>query len=322
MTTLLDDAPHRAASRTLALLIACLCGCIAWLYPSSAQAQVATCIQVVSGGQDGSSLNRLVESELARHPSHKLAKTNCETTLRIEVIEVEAKLGGGLFLTGSVDGEVPDRVKVQPGRMDRAVEELLTVLLHNDPRRLSGPERADWFAQQRKSFRVRGINYIGAEVYEVGAVVDGRLATLPGLALVARREVDWFHFGVRVAGANQLNSGDDRLSLTTQVTAQLEASLFSSATASTAAFAGLVAGLEYQRFRGPTTLNGQRSIESATAAGFSPGLRFGLELGRYTTTHGLVFAQLLFPTFASHDVDTGVVDQWTPSVSIGAGMVF
>ncbi|MEZ4374968.1 MAG: hypothetical protein R3B07_29420 [Polyangiaceae bacterium] len=314
--------PLRLAPRAWAVLFACCAAGLFWLCPSTALAQVSTCIQVVSGAQDSASLNRLVENELARHPSHKISKDGCETTLRIEVIEVDAKLGGGLFLTGSVDGEVPDRVKVQPGRMDRAVEELLTVLLHNDPRRLSGPERADWFAQQRKSFRVRGINYIGVEVYEVGAIVDGRLATLPGLSLVARREVDWFHFGVRVGGANQLNSGDDRLTLTTQVTAQLEAALFSSATSSTAAFGGLVAGLEYQRFRGPTTLNGQDSLESATAAGFSPGLRFGVELGRYTTTHGLVFAQLLFPTFASHDVDTGVVDQWTPSVTLGAGMVF
>ncbi|MCA9633766.1 MAG: hypothetical protein KC766_39210 [Myxococcales bacterium] len=312
---------HAPPKRRL-LWLAMLFALATWLAPDVADAQVATCVEVNSGSEDSSSLTRLVENELARHPSHKLSKGECETTLRIEVIEVATTMGGGIFLTGRVDGEVPDRVKVAPGRMDRAVEELLTVLLHNDPRRLSGPERADWFAQQRRSFRVRGINYFGAEVYEVGALVDGRLATLPGLALVARREVDWFHFGVRVAGANQLNSGDERLTLTSQVTAQLEAALFSSAISSTAAFAGLVAGLEYQRFRGPTTLNGEQSVESATAAGFSPGLRFGMELGRYTTTHGLVFAQLLFPTFASHDVDTGVVDQWTPSVSLGAGMVF
>lgn len=311
----------RGTRRALALWIACL-GVACWLFPSVAHAQVATCIQVSSSNKDNSSLTRLVENELARHPSHKLSQDTCQTTLRIEVIEVDAEMGGGLFLTGRVDGEVPDRVKVQPGRMDRAVEELLTVLLHNDPRRLSGPERADWFAQQRKSFRVRGINYFGAEVYEVGALVDGRLATIPGLALVARREVDWFHFGVRVAGANQLNSGDDRLTLTSQITAQLEAALFTSPTASTAGFAALVAGLEYQRFRGPTTLNGKASIETATAAGFSPGLRFGLELGRYTTTHGLIFLQFLLPTFASQDLDAGVVDQWTPSLSLGAGMVF
>ncbi len=316
-------APRAATAHAgFAALIACVCALGALLFPTVAHAQVATCIQVSAAGKDSASLTRLVQSELARHRSHQLVKDGCQTTLRIEVIEVDEAMGGGLFLTGSVDGEVPDRVKVEPGRMDRAVEQLLTVLLHNDPRRLSGPERADWFAQQRKAFRVRGINYIGAEVYEVGALVDGRLATLPGLALVARREVDWFHFGVRIAGANQLNSGDDRLTLTSQFTAQLEAALFTSATASTAGFAAVVAGLEFQRFRGPATLSDRESIETATATGFSPGLRLGLELGRYTTTHGLVFAQVLLPTFASHDLDAGVVDQWTPSLSLGAGMVF
>lgn len=303
-------------------LFICLGPVALLLWATTANAQVATCVFVDAGARDSGALERLVENELARHTSHQLSAEPCEATLRVELIDLDAEMGGGLYLTGNMDGEVPHRVAVGKKGMGRAVEELLRVVLHNDPRRLRGPERADWFARQRRAFRVRGINYFGAELYEVGALVDGRVVTLAGVALVVRREVDWFHFGARLGGATSFSTTGEQLTLTSQVIAQLEAAMYSSSTAKTAVFGALALGLEYQRFRGPSGVSGDSSIEDGSVAGFSPGLRFGVELGRHTSMRASAFAQLLLPTFVSEDLDTEIVEQWTPSASIGAGLVF
>ena len=166
------------------------------------------------------------------------------------------------------------------------------------------------------------MNYFGAELYEVVALLEGRLTTLPGLALVARREIEWFHFGVRLGGATDFNPSGDELALTTQIVAQLEAAAFASSTAKTSWFAAVVVGLEHQRFRGRSSHTSAPSIESASATGFTPGLRFGLEFGRHTNTRASLFSQILLPTFVSEDVDTNLVKQWVPTLAIGAGMVF
>jgi hypothetical protein len=36
----------------------------------------------------------------------------------------------------------------------------------------------------------------------------------------------------------------------------------------------------------------------------------------------VAFLQLELPAFQSRDTDHGVVDQWTPSASLGAGLLF
>jgi chemotaxis response regulator CheB len=60
-------------------------------------------------------------------------------------------------------------------------------------------------------------------------------------------------------------------------------------------------------------------LDSST--GFSAGLRGGRELFRETDVRSLVVVQLLPPTFKSSDADWGVVDQWTPILSLGLGVV-
>jgi hypothetical protein len=76
------------------------------------------------------------------------------------------------------------------------VERLLTVVLHNDPRRLYGPERDDWIGRTRAAFLLHGTTHYGLELAQTLAIVGGEVQALPGAALSARREVDRVHVGV------------------------------------------------------------------------------------------------------------------------------
>lgn len=284
---------------------------VAW--PRAALAGVATCVSV-DGPGDTRGLAELVKSELARHPSHELAERDCEARLRVELIVVASEMGGGRYVTGWLEGEVPHRVLVEEQQLGPAVEQLLTVVLHNDPRRLRGPDdRSDLFGRGARALRLEGRTYLGVEAYQLGAWVDGELQTLPGLAAFVRREVGAVHLAVRLGGAHAFGDRTE-LALTTQVVAELEAALFSSGRADTAAFVALVLGYELQRFQRPTA--------SADASGFSGGVRAGVELFRVTSTRAVLFAQARAPAFRSSDERGEVVDQWTPSAALGAAVAF
>jgi len=290
------------------------------LAPATALARVPTCVRV-NGPGDTSALTRLVASEVDRHTTHVHAEHGCEAELTVELIVIDPKMGGGRYLTGGLDGEVPHRVEVGEGGLSAAVEQLLTVVLHNDPRRLRSPdeERADWFTRGVRALRVTGSTYFGVEAYQIGALVEGEPQSLPGLSAFVRREIGPAHIGVRIGGAQAFGNGSE-LRLKTQILVELETALFSSPSASTALFVAMTVGLEVQRFEGPTTENGASVQATATSSGLSLGARAGVELFRVTKTRAALFALAHAPTFVSSD--RGVVDQWTPTLGIGAAVAF
>jgi hypothetical protein len=286
-----------------------------------AKAGIQTCVSV-DAPRDRAAFERLVRSELGRHPSHDWADTGCEARLRVELIVIDEALGGGRYVTGWLDGEVPHRVEVGEHGLGRAVEQLLTVVLHNDPRRLRGPEtERDLFSSGVRALRINGHTYVGAEAYELGTWVGGKAQTLSGLAAFIRREVGSVHVAVRFGGAHDFGERTE-LRLETDVLAELEAAVWSSRTADTAAFAGLTLSFEYQRFTGPAPLAGPGRHGSASASGFAPAVRIGVELFRVTHTRALFFVSARVPTFVSSDPDSGVMDQWTPTLAVGGGVAF
>ena len=287
------------------------------LIAPGARAAIPTCVSVEAPA-DRAGLEKLVRHELRRHASHAWADTGCEARLGIELITA----GSERHLTGWLDGEVPHRVTVGAGGLAPALEQLLSVVLHNDPRRLRGPEsERDPFAAGVRALRVQGQTYVGVESYALGAWVGGRAASLAGLGAVVRREVGAVHVGVRFAGAHDFGERRE-LRLSTDVLAELEAAIWSSRSADTAAFAALDLGFEYQRFEGPAPLAGPDRQGSASASGFSPALRVGVELFRVTRTRASFFLSARAPVFVSHDADGGVMDQWTPTVALGGGVLF
>jgi hypothetical protein len=129
--------------------------------------------------------------------------------------------------------------------------------------------------------------------------------------------VDRVHVGVRIGAASVLDDARPRLRLSQQFVAQLEVSLYSSSEAG--GLGALTSGLEYQRYEATVQddLLGRR-VESAALMGLSFGVRGGLELLRTSNVRFQVFAQLLLPTFVARD-DRALVDQWTPTASLGVG---
>lgn len=287
------------------------------LVAPSALAGVRTCVSV-QAPSDQPALAKLVRHELARHATHEWAEQGCEARLSVELVSV----GQERYLTGWLDGEVPHRVGVGAGGTAAAVEELLRVILHNDPRRLRGPEaEQDWFASGVRALRMKGQTYVGVDAYALGAWVGDRPQALSGLGAFVRREVGSVHVAVRFAGAHDFGRRTE-LRLSTDVLAEIEAALWSNRLSDTAAFVALGLGYEYQRFEGPAPLAGEGRHSSASASGFSPGLKAGVELFRVTSTRALFFVSARAPVFVSSDTDGGVMDQWTPTLALGGGVAF
>ena len=288
--------------------------------PRAALAQLRTCVDVEGARGDTDALTRLLRSELDRHPTHHAAVEDCQAHLTVEVIDLGPR--DGKWLTGRINTQVPHRERIESDGLVATVQRLLTVVLANDPLVLRGPESNAWLKRQGRALERHSVMHFGAEIYQLGMPVGSSLETLPGLAVALRREVSAVHVGVRLGGALALGAQPDRLHLRGQVDAQIEATLYAAPAANTSLFAGALAGLVYHRFTGPAPLDGPGDTASAATWGLSLGLRGGIETMRTADLRLLAFLQLQAPAFVSRDADHGVVDQWTPTAALGAGVLF
>jgi hypothetical protein len=285
-----------------------------------ARAQLRTCVEVAAPPAETDALSRLIKSEIDRHPTHRAASSDCESTLTVEVIDLGSS--GGKWITGRLNTQVPARERVGADGLAPAVERLLTVLLHNDPLILRGPESQGWLVKQERAFALHSTTHYGLEAYELASPVGGGLATLPGVALSLRREIDQVAIGVRLAGAFNPGAETAALHLAAQFDAQVEATFYFRPVESLSLFASALVGLDYQRFQGPAPLDGAGAIGVATGSGLAVTARVGLEALRTSDVRLLCFLDLELPTFVSHDPDHGVIDQWVPVASLGAGVLF
>jgi hypothetical protein len=291
-----------------------------------ARAQQQTCIEIVAPAADSDALAKLVRAEVDRHPSHRAALAkDCQSELTVELIEIGGKTGNAQaerWVTGRINTQVPHREKVGPDGLAAAVERLLTVVMHNDPLVLHGPESNTWIAQQKRALERRSATHLGAEVYELGTALGSGVETLPGVAFVLRREVSALYIGARLGGAVSPSYRPDRLRLRAQFDAQVELALYSAPEANVSWFAGALLGLVYHRFEGPAPFDGADASGSAVSTGLSLAVRGGIEAMRTSNVRVLAFLQLQAPAFVSRDPDHGVVDRWVPTAALGAGVLF
>jgi hypothetical protein len=286
----------------------------------TAQAQLRTCVEIASAPAPTDALLRLVRDEIDRHPTHRAATTDCQGYLSIELLDFGAE--GGKWLTGRLDTQVPSRERIGADGIAPAVERLLTIVLHNDPLVLRGPESTSWLMRQERAFRLHSTTHYGLETYELVTPVGAPLGALPGVALALRREIDQVSIGVRLAGAFNPGAEPAALALRMQFDAQVEAAFYFRPVESISLFASALVGLVYQRFEGPAPLDGPGATGVATTDGLAVGVRAGVEALRTTDLRLVAFLDLEAPTFVSRDPDHQVVDQWAPSAALGIGVLF
>jgi hypothetical protein len=289
-------------------------------FPRAARAQLRTCVEIETAPGPTYNLVRLLKDEIDRHPTHRAVTADCQTVLSVELIDLGAD--GGKWLTGRLGTQVPHRERVGADGLAPAIERLVTVLLHNDPLVLRGPESQSWLVRQERALAVRSTTHVGLEVYQLAAPVGASLATLPGVALALRREVDQVAIGVRLGGAFAPGAERSALHLELQFDADVEAVFYFHPVDSVTLFASALVGLVYQRFEGPAPFDGAGATGVATSDGLGVGLRAGVEALRVSDLRLCAFLQLEAPTFASRDPDHGVVNQWAPSAALGVGVLF
>lgn len=291
---------------------------------AAAQEKVATCVHVEPGPHDRDALARLVASEVDRHPSHRAVRPvteKCTVHLRVELIEI----GGQRFLTGRVGGEVPDRVRVEGqdgAALEKAVGDLLRVVLGSDPVVLREPGGHSWFSDHVLQLRDHARRTFDVALLESGHLASGRLGFTPGLLLGYTREiVDW-QVGVEASVEQTFDEHPGRLALDTQIRLQAAVSHFFSADADASAFAGASLGLAHQRFSGPRAADIGTGDGVYAVTGPALGLRGGVELLRTTSTRAFVMAEALVPVFWANDQQADVAHGWFPGLTLGAGARF
>ncbi len=316
---------YPSSARRLTQALPFVFALIVWLVSSPAQAEpapgvearVRTCV-VVLGAGDRAGLSALVRSEVDRHPSHRVVSDGCAAHLRVERIVVDKQA----FLTGRINAQVPHRVPVANGTgkaLESAVIELLRVLLHNDPVLLKGPSNQSWTGRTFTQLKDQGLTLFSAELYQSFMLLGNRLSTSPGVALRVRREIDAWELGVQVSANTESTLHVEGLRLDADVKLAAALSHFSSTRAATALYVTALAGVQHQRFYGPSDFG---SSESFQITGVFAGIRGGVEFLRTHTIRGNVFLQANFPVFLAKDKEQGVISQWTPSLSLGAGIAF
>ncbi|MCA9545103.1 MAG: hypothetical protein KC613_11955 [Myxococcales bacterium] len=289
-------------------LLALLAPSLGWASPTD------TCVQVRTDVADAEQLKKLVTVELDRHSTHKAVESNCLSYLRVELIEV----AGVRYVTGRINTQVPHRERVEGDDLAAAVEETLAVLLHNDPVRLRGPRQQSWLRRQFATLR-SGRTGFGLEAYQLVALDgDGGIESLPGLALHVRREVADWQIEAQLAVGLRIDEPRGR-ALTGHGGLKVGVRWYFGQ-GDTAFYLGTLAGLELQRFEGPSAIDG--APKSFSAIGFALGPRVGVELLRTARARLDLFGQVMLPAFAATDEDEGVVDGWFPTASLGVGAVF
>lgn len=289
-----------------------------WLLPLVASAQAPrtrTCIQVTGAGDDTNTLEDLTRWETDRHTTHIAATERCETTVRIERFDI----GTRSYLTGRMSDSVPHREEIVEGDVARAIERLLRVLFNNDPVRMRGPRRFDALRQRLASLKAGRMVY-GIEAFQLIALVDDDPQSVAGVAINVRREVDAWQIGGRLHYAGKFDGVGAALTLVGHLAVQLNVMWFTHPDADTSAYFGVVAGLDHQRYEGPSGVDGGPSSTSASL--LAVGGRFGVELFRATRTRADLFAQVMAPVGATTDDQDLVIDAWVPSATVGLGVAF
>lgn len=312
-------ARHRSIAATC---LAMLCTLAALLCTSKAYAQsrIGTCVRVnVPSDEDAEGFRQLVRSEVNRHRTHQAVEEGCMSHLLVEVFRV----GKDRYVTGRMNAEVPYRTEVQgEGHppLEAAVEEVLTVVLHNDPVRLRGPGGDSGLVGWLGTLRRKGLSMWGVDLYEMGVYANGDVYFVPGAGLMLSREAGPWQVSLGAAAGADLQGQRSSIRLATLLRVEAQLAYYFSEDGSTSFYTMGLFGLLHQRFDGPVDGGSYRDEQSASGA--AAGVRAGVELLRETDTRMHLFVEGSAPLFSATSEDVGLVSGWTPTMGGGAGVVF
>jgi hypothetical protein len=289
--------------------------------PAAAQEKVSTCVHVEAPASELEGLRALVRSEVDRHPSHRAVADGCSVHLRVELIQV----GSDRFLTGRIGGEVPQRVHVEGAggkALEAALDELLRIVLGNDPVALKAPGGQSWFSERLFSLRDRGRNSFDVGFLETASPVAGGLSFNPGVYVALSREIESWQVGLEGMWSQRFEQHPGRVDLDTVIRLQAAVVLFASDNADTSTFFGFSLGVAHQRFSGPRARDLGRGDGVYGVTGPGVGLRGGVEFFRTTTIRAFVLAEAFVPIFWADDQQAEVMKGWVPNFSLGGGVRF
>jgi hypothetical protein len=289
---------------------------IALLAPA-AQAAIPLCVEVRADGDDAS-FRKLVDDELAHHPSHHVVTTGCLSGLAVELFTV----AGARYLTARVNQEVPVRFAVRSAReLEDKLSEALRQVLHHDPIYLAEDlPRLNAVWRAGANLIRRGTNRYRVELFEVVGSGGRNPVFASGGAFGVTRGVDHLQLFARVAGAGSPRGlGDDRVVLRALVGADLGCLWEASARANTTFYLGGGVGIHYLRFEGKQD---GRELAPVDMALFSVAVRTGIRFLRFYAADLDLFAQLHLPLYKTADPDSTLLDAYTPYVMVGLGVGF
>ncbi|MGC4066647.1 MAG: hypothetical protein QM784_18835 [Polyangiaceae bacterium] len=289
-----------------------------------AQASVPLCVTVRADESDRGGFEKLVRSEVARHPSHRIVEENCESHLVVEIF----RAADTRYLTVQLEGEVPERATLakeeEPaGKLAGAISAVLgtdPVHLAKDPSKWSALERA------RQSVLIRGMNTYRLELFESIMRTDENLAFAPGVGLGFARGADqWqIHARLHFAGSPAQISGRERA---LRLAAGLDVGLLYeySRRAPTSGYFGAGFGAMLVRLEGLVNPSDRSTRTSVDGMGVTANLRAGIRFLRLYDFDTDLFTQVSLPLFATRETDDPLFGEsgvYTPFLQLGVGIGF
>lgn len=285
----------------------------------SVEARAATplCLEVRADA-DAPAFRKLVEDELAHHPTHRLVTEACASQLTVELFTV----AGVRYLTARVNQEVPVRFAVKGAHeLDDKLSEALRQVLRNDPVYLAEDlSRLSAVWRSGTNLLRRGVNRYRLELFELVGSGGSNAVFASGGAFTVARGIDHVQVFARLEVAGSPSSPRDG-SVTLRVLAGGDLGFLweASARANATVYVGPAVGLHYARFEG--WQNGAEATP-ANAILFSVAARAGARFLRFYGFDIDLFAQAHFPLYKTHDPDSTLVDAYTPYAMIGLGVGF
>jgi hypothetical protein len=299
-------------------------GLVVVAFTTNASAEVRLCLEVKTDRDDKVGFEKLVRSELGRHPSHRASAEGCESRLAVELFH----LGATRYLTVRIDGEIPQRYPVasDPELLAR-LGDGISKALGNDPAYLSeDPERMSSGERAVRSVLIRGNNSYRLSLFETVARTDTGAAFAPGAAFELFRGADHFAVFARTALAGNpmaIHGSERALRLLGQVDAGV--TYEASSRASTSGYAGLGAGLTLLKFEGRVDENDPSSVDRVNALGATLQVRLGVRFLRLYDFDCDAFLIGALPLFATKNPDAllfGEDGTYTPFLQAGVGFGF